>query len=133
MGVIGLYVLAEILTTIGNWLGGEGDSYEVRHALGWSRAPEVPALLFVIYMVVRYGHPMFVGFGQYETAPAGFELQLMLLGLLALVGGVWSFVILGLTLADVQKLPVWKGYLLALIPFLMSLLLFLITAVIHMN
>jgi MFS family permease len=131
-GIIGLFVGGFLVHWTGGWLGGKATGTQIRSALAWGQVPGIWGLLLWIPFLALAGEEMFTT----ETPrldEAGLLVSSLMfsLGVLGLVIGLWSLVVLSKCVGQVQGFSAWRGLgnlflpvAVLLIPFLLLLLVF---------
>lgn len=111
-GIIGLFIGSALIGFTGKWLGGKAPGEHIRTALAWGYVPSIAALVLWIPQLVLFGGDMFTTeMPRLEAQP---YLLAPLLGIAALeiTLGVWGFILVCNTLAEVQRFrSAWRGLL----------------------
>jgi hypothetical protein len=111
-GLLGLWIYSHLIRWTGTWLGGKAPREHVRTAIAWSSVPAVFALPLWIPELLLFGSEMFTQATPRLDANPALAIPLLVMGLLELVLGVWAFVLLCNTVAEVQGFhSAWRGLL----------------------
>jgi len=86
------------LALIGRWFGGEAKAGEIQQAFAWGFIPAAVAGLILALTVLIYGD-----IERVSTIPV------LILGLIALVVYLWSYVTQVITLAEVQRFTILRA------------------------
>lgn len=111
VGWIALSLVSWVMLYLGKLLGGKGSYREVRASVAWANVPNVINIaLWIIYLLV-FGKSTFMqGFTVMEQQNSAYlvlQIGMIIQGII----GVWSIVILVLSLGRVQKYSAWMGLL----------------------
>lgn len=119
IGMLGITITAGLLTWVGKWIGGVGSFSAVRAAVAWSNVPTlVTGLIWITWILLFKGRLFYDGFLQ--SGFAGYEQGIVLaLATLQFAMSVYSFVLLLITLSEVQGFSVWKALLNVILPFVL--------------
>lgn len=110
-GLIGLWVSSFGFSITGKWLGGTASREHLRTAIAWSGVPLVVALLMWIPELLLFGSEMFTAETPRMDAQPGLFNLLLLFVAAESVLGVWSFLLLCQTIAEVQGFrSSWRGF-----------------------
>jgi hypothetical protein len=136
-GLIGLYLIAFLLRLTGGWIGGTAPSEHLRAAIAWASVPSVFALLLWIPELALIGSEMFTSqTPRMDQQPMLLGIVLAL-GLVELILGIWGFILLCNTVAEVQGFrSAWAGLGNLLLAFLILfgvLLVFVILGIAIMS
>lgn len=119
IGMLGITITAALLTWVGSWIGGKGSYVQVRAAVAWSNVPTIITCLTWIVWVVLFREALFYE-EFFQSAFVGMEKGVILgLAMLQFVAGIWSFVVLLISLSEVQGFSVWKALLNIILPFVL--------------
>ena len=106
-GLLSLWIGSHLIRLTGTWVGGTGAREHIKTAIVWASVPAVFALLLWIPQILLFGSDMFT-----EETPR-IDAQPMLFSAIALtelVLGIWGFVLLCNTIAEVQGYrSAWRG------------------------
>jgi Yip1 domain len=111
-GLFGLWLISHLIRLTGRWTGGRGDRDRIKTAMAWASVPSVFSLVLWIPKILLFGSDMFTA--QTPRIDSQPQLVMMFYGLAALdvVLGLWSFVLLCNTVAEVQGYrSAWRGFL----------------------
>ncbi|QDV61650.1 Yip1 family protein [Crateriforma conspicua] len=110
-GLFSLWIGSHLVRFSGSWIGGVASREHIKTAIAWASVPSIAALPLWIPQIVLFGSDLFT-----QETP-GLEAQPMLLipflafALVELVLGVWAFVLLCNTIAEVQGFrSAWRGF-----------------------
>ena len=122
-GVLALYVGSYLVQWTGRWIGGEGSLSEIRTALGWANVPMVAYLAFTLLVIAWSGPLLFLSEESLAAQPIGTggAMVFLIYGFVAIVLGIWSFIILLKGVGEVQGCSAWKAWgnlILAVLPFI---------------
>lgn len=110
MALIGAWIYSHLIRIAGNWMGGRGVYYEIKAAVAWSSLPTVLALVLWIPLVMLVGKEMFTEEMPSLTGNISLSITLVGLSIGQLVLGLWAFVLLCNSIAEVQEYrSAWKG------------------------
>lgn len=117
--VLWLYIMGYIYYLTGRMLRGTGEPLYLRTALAWSKVPYSVNLL--MWFVLIFANPAYV-FIQDSQGPSS-----VFLNLIALIVGVWSFVLLVQGVREVQQFSIWKALLNVVIAWVISGVFYFLT------
>ncbi len=119
IGMLGITITAGLLTWVGKWIGGVGSFTQVRAVVAWSNLPViVTALTWIAWIFIFKGTLFYDGF--LSTGFAGMAKTLIMsFAILQFAASLWSFVLLLITLSEVQGFSVWKALLNIILPFVL--------------
>src|SRR5262249_19222369 len=100
----GIFIGPFLLAIVGGWLGGEGDPRDIRQAVAWSYLPYVVGNIPVTAALLFGGVSVFD-----PTGGGSIPVLLLILGLVAWVVTIWSFVLLIAGIAEVQRISIWRA------------------------
>lgn len=127
-GILTLYIGGFVMKWAGRPLGGRATQVEVRAALAWSTVPLIWALPLWVLELALAGREMFTtATPTLDTNPLRAVL-LVLVVLLEVVLGIWSFVLFLKCLGEVHGFSAWKSLAAVLLAALAILLVALIVA-----
>ncbi|WLD93098.1 Yip1 family protein [Alkalihalobacillus sp. AL-G] len=101
-GLLSWYIVSLILYWTGTWIGGEATREQIKIAFGWSNFYIILTMLLWIINILMFGQDLFTSENQNSTA-------IMYIGILELIIGIWSFIVLVKMIAEAQHFSVWKG------------------------
>jgi hypothetical protein len=117
-GTIGIYISSALIYWTGKWIGGKGSFPEVRASVAWSNVTNVVNVILWLILAGYFGTALFTNTFT-QTPFVGTELMIVsAIFIIQTVLAVWSFIILLLALAEVQRYSVWRAFLNLVIPFL---------------
>ncbi len=132
-GLVGLYFWGWLLGLTGRWLGGQADSVEVRAALAWPMVPMLASIPILGIQLALIGHEIFTSQTPYLEAHPGLGIVLAATGVLEVVLGIWSFVVLLKCVGEVQGFSAWRALgamfvagLLIIVPLILLVVLILV-------
>ena len=109
-GLLSLWIGSHLIRLSGTWIGGTASRQHIQTAIAWASVPVVFALPLWIPLLLLFGSDMFT-----EQTPRLDAQPLLLVPFLAcalaeIVLGVWAFVLLCNTIAEVQGFrSAWRG------------------------
>jgi len=127
-GILTLYVGGFVMKWAGRPLGGRATQVEVRAALAWSTVPLIWALPLWIPELALAGREMFTTATPILAASPLRAVLLVLVVLLEVVLGIWSFVLFLKCLGEVHGFSAWKSLAAVLLSVLAIVLVALIVA-----
>jgi hypothetical protein len=121
------------LRLTGTWIGGESDRTDIKAALAWASVPSVVSLCLWLPAILLFGSENFTAFTPRIRSQPLLLIPYFAFTILQVVLGVWGFVILCNTIAEVQEFgSAWKGLLnmfLAVVVVIVPLILFLLAMI----
>jgi hypothetical protein len=131
-GLIGLFVGGWFTRTAGRWLGGHATPEQVRAAIAWSFIPGLATIPILIVQIGFFGRDLFTQSKLTVGSDSFLTVVLMVTGVLEVVLGIWSFVILLKCVGEVQGFSAWKAlgsliliFLVIFVPIMLLVILFL--------
>lgn len=108
-GMFALWLVGWIVEQVGRLLGGQASRNAVRAALAWSMVPVIWALLLWIPKILVFGDEIFMSdMTSVDTNPfAAFALMVFLV--LDVGAALWTFVLMGKSLSEVEGFSVWRA------------------------
>lgn len=133
-GVLSLWIGSHLMAWTGRWLEGTAPPEHLRTAMAWSSLPSVVVLGLTVVEIMIYGRELFTTMTPRLDSSALLSGLLFMLGMIELVLGVWSLVLLAKTVAEVQGYrSAWRGLgnvvlagLVILVPILLLVIFFAI-------
>jgi Yip1 domain len=129
LGWVWVYFTGWILHLTGKWLSGQAPMAHLRAAAAWSRLPA--AISLAMWLILMIGGRNFV-FIHGVSGPSTLFINFILLIL-----SVWSFVLLILSVQEVQGFSVLRSFLnvclAGLISWVVSFLAFLLSRYVYLN
>jgi len=113
-GLISLLISGAVLKWSGNLLGGQASAQEVRTAVAWSSVPSIVWLLLWVPLLAVFGNEMSAIYPEVNANPS----VLLCGSLLGTVSGLWSGVLLIVTLSEVHRFSNWRSIGTLAIPFI---------------
>ena len=121
--IFGVLIGPFLLAIVGEWLGGEADASDLRHAVAWSYVPVAACSLLWIPILLTIGTRAFsTNVDQF----VGLEWLGVALMLVVNIGHVWSVPLMVGAVAAAQRFSIAKAilsWLILSIPFLLLMLL----------
>lgn len=108
-GIIGLYLGGALLRWTGSWLRGTAESIEVRAAIAWSSVPVVCWLPAWVPQIVLFGKELFTTETPRIDESSTLLGALIGIGVLEVVVGIWSFVLMLHTIGQAHGFSAWKA------------------------
>ena len=101
-GILSLYIFAALLSWTGNWIGGYGDSSEIRAAIAWSGITDILRMALWILCLLLFGDEMFkTEIPRMESSPY-LKPFFWIMTAIQIILVVWSFVVYCKCLGEVQ-------------------------------
>lgn len=109
-GLLSLWIGSHLIRLSGTWIGGAASREHIKTAIAWASVPAVFALPLWILQILLLGSEMFTE----ETPRLDAQPMLLILFLAIVLAefilGVWGFVLLCKTIAEVQGFrSAWRG------------------------
>ena len=120
-GIFSLYISAALLSWTGNWIGGYGDSSEIRAAIAWSGITDIWMMALWIPRLVLFGDEMFRSETPRMDASLYLTTAFWIMTAIQIILGVWSMVVYCKCLGEVQGFSAWKALGNTLLPFFVIL------------
>ncbi|MFC4101283.1 YIP1 family protein [Paenibacillus xanthanilyticus] len=115
-GILGVYFFGWLIAKVGGWIGGQGQSWEIRTAI--LRGNYMPAILAGVVSIPNL------------MTPGGTAIGLFFGGL-TIVLGIWMLGISILSIAEAHRFSVWKSLLCGIIAgILLTIVLVLVVTLI---
>ncbi len=108
-GLLSLYIGAFFVGLSCRWLGGRADSTEVRAALAWCSVPTLATIPIWLLQLGIFGREMFTTEMPSVAANPLLSILVLAIGIIEVVLGIWSFVILLKMLGEVEGFSAWKA------------------------
>jgi len=109
VGIISLYISAALIEWTGHWIGGYGDSVEIRAALAWSGVTDIWIMALWIPKLLLFGDETFRKATPRMDASPYLTSASWILTAIGIVLGVWSMVVYCKCLGEVQGFSAWKA------------------------
>jgi len=106
---VSLYAGAWLFKLVGDGIGGRGSAVEIRAAIAWSNVPAIWALILFGAELALLGEELFTTATPNLNASPMRLLGLLGLFIMAMIVGVWGFVIFLKCLGEVQGFSAWKA------------------------
>jgi hypothetical protein len=131
-GLLSLYIGAFFVGLSCRWLGGRANSTEVRAALAWCSVPTLATIPIWLLQLGIFGREMFTTEMPSVAANPLLSILVLAIGIIEVVLGIWSFVILLKMLGEVEGFSAWKalGALLLLMLAIIVPIVILVVAII---
>lgn len=111
VGMIGFQITSALMLWTGRWLGGAADFLEIRAAVAWSNVTNIATCLLWILLIALFGSDLFLR--SFPEGLVAVPSALAVMRSFILVGmsvlSIWSFVLLVISLAEVQKFSIWRA------------------------
>jgi len=110
IGFLMVWLYSHLLSISGKWLDGRADPEELKTAIAWAQVPIVAVLALWIPLILIMGKDVFtLDVPQYEENPTIY-LATSFIEIAQLILGLWAFVLLCNTVAEVQQYhSAWRG------------------------
>ncbi|MFB9328368.1 YIP1 family protein [Paenibacillus aurantiacus] len=112
-GIIGVYFFGWLIAKVGGWIGGQGQSWEIRTAI--LRGNYMPAILAAVVSIPNLMTP-------------GGSLLSLLFGGLSIVLSIWMIGLGILSIAEAHRFSVWKSLLCGIIAGLLLTIVIVLVA-----
>ena len=109
-GLFSLWVGSHLIRWTGTWIGGTAPREHIKTAMAWASVPSVFALTLWIPQLVLFGTDNFtIATPRLDATPL-LWIPFLIIGLAEIVIGIWGFVLLCNTIAEVQGFySAWRG------------------------
>jgi hypothetical protein len=129
-GLLTLYIGSALVYWTGKWIGGQGEYDEIKVATAWTNVPSIWGLLLWIPALALYGREYFLrDLGDFGHG-IGSSIGSFVLFFIAVILGVWTFIIQLKCLGEAQRFSAWRALgniilsiLVILVPLLFLILL----------
>ncbi|MEM1294226.1 MAG: Yip1 family protein [Verrucomicrobiota bacterium] len=108
-GIIGLYIGGALLRWTGSWLRGTAESGDIRAAIAWASVPVVCWMPLWIPQLLLFGKELFTTETPHLDESPVLLAALIGLGILEVIVGVWSFILLLHTIGQAHGFSAWKA------------------------
>lgn len=109
-GLLSLWISSHLLRWTGRWIGGTANREHLKTAIAWATVPAVFALPLWIPELLLFGSDLFTEETPRLDAQPLLWIPFIAIAVVEVVLGVWSFVILCHTVAEVQSFrSAWRG------------------------
>lgn len=109
-GLLSLWLFSHLLRWTGRWIGGSADREHLKTAIAWASVPFIVALPLWIPELLLFGSDMFTKETPRLDAQPMLWIPFIAFGLVEVVLGVWTVVLLCHTVAEVQGFSSgWRG------------------------
>ncbi|MFT9493970.1 Yip1 family protein [Anaerosolibacter sp.] len=129
-GLITLYIGSALIYWTGKWIGGQGEYDEIKVAAAWANVPLIWGLLLWIPTIALYGSAYFSSGLADLGYSMGLSIFAIILSIIAVILGVWSFIIQLKCLGEAQRFSAWKAlgnmilsFLIIIVPILLLVVL----------
>lgn len=120
-GIFSLYISAALLKWTGRWLGGYGDSSEIRAAIAWSGITDIWMMALWIPKLLLFGDEMFKTEMPRMDASLYLTTVFWTITAIEIILGVWSMIVYCKCLGEVQGFSAWRAWGNTLLPVLVIL------------
>ena len=126
-GWFSLYIYAALLSWTGKWFKekGKGNTNSILTVLSYAMIPSIVAMVLLIPQIGVVGTELFKTNSNFEGAGLGTALLLMITGLLQVILGVWTIVLVVFGISAIQNFSIGKSILNMLMPGLLLLAILL--------
>lgn len=107
--VFSLFIGSGLLSLTGKWMGGVGNSRNIRTAIAWSGIPALCLLPMWILMIAWLGEALFYPELLHAKDSALSTIGTLCFALLQIVLGVWALVLFFQALGQVQGFSAWRA------------------------
>lgn len=118
-GWMSYYIYAWALSATGKWINGKAGTDKFKTIIAWSLIPSIVALLLLIPELIIFGDGLFQSYTSNNSN--AIIISYFIFGILELILGVWSLVILVKGIALIQNFSIGKSILNLIIPILIIL------------
>ena len=101
-GLLSLWIMSHLIRITGNWIGGTAPREHIRTAIAWASVPAVVALPLWIPQLALFGSEMFTKETPRLDAEPMLYIPLLAIIIIEMILGIWGFVLLCNTVAEVQ-------------------------------
>jgi hypothetical protein len=109
-GLLSLWISSLLLRWTGKWIGGTANREHLMTAIAWAAVPAVFALPLWIPELLLFGSDLFTKETHRLDAQPLLWIPFLAFAVLEMVLGIWSFVLLCHTVAEVQGFrSAWRG------------------------
>jgi hypothetical protein len=108
-GLISLYIGSAIVHWTGKWIGGQGEYDEIKVSTAWANIPLIWGLLLWIPTWALLGRESFSRNIIAFDYSGGLPIIAILLGIIAVILGIWTFIIQLKCLAEAQRFSAWAA------------------------
>ena len=115
-GWISYYIYAWAMSETGRWLDGSAEPKEFRTVIAWSLVPMVVSLSLIVPELMIFGGDLFKS--EIPDNSLGIAMSYIFFGLIEIILGIWSLVIMVKGIAIIQKFGIGYAILNMIIPIL---------------
>lgn len=108
-GLISLYIGSAIVYWTGKWIGGQGEYDEIKVSTAWANIPVIWKLVLWIPTLALVGRGSFPRNIFALDHIGGLPIITILLGIIAVIVGIWTFIIQLKCLAEAQRFSAWAA------------------------
>lgn len=109
-GLISVWISSHLLRFTGAWMGGVASRQHLKAAIAWASVPAIFSMPLWIPQLLLFGPETFTSTTPLLDSQPMLGTVLVVLGLAETVAGIWSFVLLCNTIAEVQGFrSAWAG------------------------
>ncbi len=116
LGWISYYIYAALLSWTGNWLKGQGDTKSLVRMLAHAAIPTIAGLVLIFAQIGVFGNSVFESYHFIDPTDLPLVAFYYLIASLEVVLGVWTMVLVIISISEVQKFSLGKAILNALLP-----------------
>ncbi len=110
MSLLGVWIYSHLIRITGKWIDGHGGYLEIKAAIAWAALPTVAGLVLWIPLLLAFGKEMFTEEMPSVEANLSLLLLLVIIATVQMILGIWAFILLCNTIAEVQGYrSAWKG------------------------
>ena len=128
-GILTLYIGAFIFRWTGRWLGGQGNSGDLRTGLAWAGLPVIASLPVWGLLALMIGPTLFTSASTIATLAPWQTIVVTLLGLVILALGLWSTVLIVLGIAEAHRFSIWRAVSTLVLPLVLLIAVFLLIVI----
>lgn len=121
-GMLGITITSALLSWTGKWIGGKAPFLNIRAAVGWSNIPNIINIVMWLIMIAHFGGMVFNRNFPQMPFMGGEMLFVLSIFLVQFIMAIWSFVMLLISLSEVQGFSAWKALLNMIIPSVMVII-----------
>jgi hypothetical protein len=110
-GLFSVWIFSHLCRLAGSWIGGTAPREHIKAAIAWSSVPVICSLALWIPQLALFGSELFTAeTPRIDSQSLPLTIAFIGLGVVELVLGVWTMVLLCQTLAEVQGYSsAWRG------------------------
>jgi hypothetical protein len=108
--LISLFLGSILIRWVGSWIGGKASLAHIRAAIAWSGLPVVCTIVVFVIELILFGKELFMEEIPSISDSIPLLVTFVILSLVQVVAALWSFVLLIVTLAQVQSFTALKAF-----------------------